>query len=44
MLEAGALVRVDKCNAEWCEITAGGRDGFVRQELLWGVYPGEVVD
>jgi SH3-like domain-containing protein len=43
-LEAGAMGEVSNCTGKWCEITAGGYDGFVEQDMLWGVYPGETVN
>jgi SH3-like domain-containing protein len=43
-LSAGVLADVDNCNGTWCEITAGGYEGYVDQSMLWGVYPGETVD
>src|SRR5438128_2344655 len=43
-LAAGAMSEVSNCSGKWCEITAGGYDGFVEQDMLWGVYPGETVN
>ena len=43
-LAAGAMGDVANCNGQWCEISAGGYDGYVEQEMLWGVYPGETVN
>jgi SH3-like domain-containing protein len=41
---AGVVSEVEGCDGQWCEITAGGYDGFIEQSQLWGVYPGESVD
>jgi SH3-like domain-containing protein len=41
---AGVVGEVSNCTGEWCEVTAGGYDGWVEQTQLWGVYPGEAVD
>jgi SH3-like domain-containing protein len=41
---AGVLADVEGCNGQWCEVDAGGYDGFIEQTQLWGVYPGETVD
>lgn len=41
---AGVVGEVEGCDGEWCEVTAGGYDGYVEQTQLWGVYPGEKVD
>jgi SH3-like domain-containing protein len=43
-LGSGVLGEVSSCNGDWCEVTAGGFDGWVEQTQLWGVYPGETVD
>lgn len=43
-LAAGAMSDVSNCDGTWCEISAGGYDGYVQQEMLWGVYPGEKVN
>lgn len=40
----GAVAEVKACDGTWCEIEAGGYDGYVEQAMLWGVYPGEKVD
>ena len=41
---AGVVSEVSACTGEWCEVNAGGYDGYVEQTQLWGVYPGEAVD
>lgn len=43
-LQAGVLATVKRCNNNWCRITGQGYDGWIEQERLWGVYPGETVD
>jgi SH3-like domain-containing protein len=43
-LQAGVSADVKNCTGTWCRITAGGYDGYVVQDRVWGVYPGEVVD
>jgi SH3-like domain-containing protein len=43
-LAAGAMSDVTSCDGKWCEINAGGYDGYVEQDMLWGVYPGETVN
>jgi SH3-like domain-containing protein len=35
---------IEKCNGRWCEIAAGGYEGWIDQQMLWGVYPGEEID
>lgn len=43
-LGSGVVGEVEECSGEWCEVNAGGYDGFIEQTQLWGVYPGESVD
>jgi SH3-like domain-containing protein len=43
-LKPGVVTTVEKCTGEWCDITAGGYEGWIEQPMLWGVYPGEEVD
>jgi SH3-like domain-containing protein len=43
-LQAGVLATVKRCAGNWCRITGQGFDGWIEQERLWGVYPGETVD
>jgi SH3-like domain-containing protein len=44
LLASGAMAEITHCDGDWCELSAGGFDGFVEQTALWGVYPGETVD
>ena len=40
-VENRALLRVSECDGDWCRVSANAASGFVRQDSLWGVYPGE---
>lgn len=42
-VKAGVVAELAQCDGEWCEIAAGGYQGYVEQRMLWGVYPGETV-
>lgn len=42
--EAGAVVKLDGCTPDWCEVTGGGVSGWVPKTALWGVDPGEIRD
>ena len=42
-LESGLVVSVRKCDKVWCRVSTRGYEGFIQQNLLWGVYVGEVV-
>lgn len=39
--ESGLVARVTACKAGWCRLDANGYQGWVVQQKLWGVYPGE---
>jgi SH3-like domain-containing protein len=43
-LQSGVIGTVKRCGGNWCRITGQGFDGWIEQERLWGVYPGETVD
>jgi len=40
---SGVVAEVEKCSGTWCEINAGGYEGWIEQAMLWGVYPNEKV-
>jgi len=44
LAEPGAIARIERCDADWCEIAAAGLRGWVPRDTLWGVQPGEVID
>jgi SH3-like domain-containing protein len=52
-LGSGLKVTIKQCDGIWCEVSASSQNpaersstysGYVHQEELWGVYPGEVFD
>jgi SH3-like domain-containing protein len=43
-LQAGVIGSVRNCDGKWCRLSGEGFDGYVEQQNLWGVYPGEKVD
>lgn len=43
LLDHGVLVDVVSCDGDWCHVSGKGFGGYVRQTLLWGVYPGEKI-
>jgi SH3-like domain-containing protein len=43
-LQPKVLANVATCTGEWCRISGEGFDGWLPQELLFGVYPGEQFD
>jgi len=43
-LELGVIAHLEECNTDWCEVTAGGYDGWARKLHLWGVNPAEILD
>ncbi len=43
-LQSGVMGQVRRCAGGWCRIAGSGFDGWVPQERLWGVYPGEKVE
>ncbi|MHA6299808.1 SH3 domain-containing protein [Devosia sp. CAU 1758] len=49
-LSAGLRVSISECDGNWCNVLARQNgtsqtwSGYISQEQLWGVYPGEVFD
>jgi SH3-like domain-containing protein len=43
-LQAGVVGTVRACDGRWCRLSGEGFDGYVEQQNLWGVYPGEKLD
>jgi SH3-like domain-containing protein len=43
-LEPKVLVELRRCDGDWCRVEGDGFDGFIEQDRLWGVYPGERFD
>lgn len=42
-LEPRVIADVDKCTGTWCLVRGEKFSGWIEQEKLWGVYPGETV-
>jgi SH3-like domain-containing protein len=42
--QPGVVGRISHCGDGWCKLDAGGREGYVRTDHIWGVDPGERVD
>jgi SH3-like domain-containing protein len=44
-LQPGLLVRPIMCTGLWCQVEIPKNDveGYIHQERVWGVYPGEIV-
>jgi SH3-like domain-containing protein len=43
-LQAGVVGSVRSCDGAWCRVSGEGFDGYLAQQNLWGVYPGEKFD
>jgi SH3-like domain-containing protein len=43
-LSPGAMGEIKSCDGNWCDVTLGGYKGYVEESMLWGAYPGEVVN
>jgi SH3-like domain-containing protein len=42
-VEPGAIVDIQDCDGDACEVYASNQKGWIAQKNLWGVYPGETV-
>ena len=43
-LQSGVLGTLKSCTGTWCRLVGDGFDGWIEQNELWGVYPGEKLD
>jgi SH3-like domain-containing protein len=43
-LEPGVLAEIEECQDGWCQLAGANFLGWITQDQLWGVYPGETVD
>jgi SH3-like domain-containing protein len=43
-LEPGVMAEIERCADGWCRLSGRNFDGWISQEQLWGVYPGEEID
>jgi SH3-like domain-containing protein len=43
-VDAGVVGVLERCQGEWCEVTAGGFTGWLPRDAFYGLYPGEKVD
>jgi SH3-like domain-containing protein len=42
-LQPGVIGTIEQCTGSWCKVSGQGFQGWLPQERLWGVYPGEKV-
>jgi SH3-like domain-containing protein len=43
-LQSGVLGTIKLCTGTWCRLAGSGFDGWIEQNRLWGVYPGEKIE
>jgi SH3-like domain-containing protein len=43
-LEPGVMAEIERCEEGWCQLTGSNFSGWIAQDQLWGVYPGEEID
>ena len=41
IVQTGVVGEVLRCTGKWCEFSVNGYSGWLKQEMLWGVYPDE---
>jgi SH3-like domain-containing protein len=44
LAEPGVVARLEACSGDWCEIDAGGVEGWLPRPAIWGVRPDETVE
>jgi SH3-like domain-containing protein len=43
-LEPGVTAEIERCDDGWCRLSGDTFDGWITQDQLWGVYPGETIN
>lgn len=43
-LTSGVQAEIRSCDGNWCNIKTSGYSGYIEQGLVWGAYPGEIVN
>ena len=43
-VELGVIARIQSCMLDWCELSAGGYDGWAPKSAIWGVKPDEILE
>ena len=43
-LNPGVVAALRGCDGKWCHLTGKDFDGYIQQDNLWGVYPGEKIE
>jgi SH3-like domain-containing protein len=43
-IESNALLTIDSCENDWCEVSVSGFNGWISLVSLWGVYEGERIE
>jgi SH3-like domain-containing protein len=42
-VEPGVVAGLSKCDPVWCQVRAGGYQGWLRRDTVWGLQPDEIV-
>jgi SH3-like domain-containing protein len=42
-IEPSVVGKILQCNGQWCQMNFDGHAGWMRQDLVWGAYPGETI-
>ena len=43
-LASGVQAEIRSCDGTWCSVKTNGYSGYIEQGLVWGAYPGEIVN
>ena len=42
-LQSGVIVKVLECDGKQCKLKVSDREGWINQDLIFGVYQGEII-
>ncbi len=44
LIEAGVIADLHACDGTWCNVSVGDYTGYIEQQKLWGLEPGEMLE
>ncbi|WP_340116485.1 SH3 domain-containing protein [Pelagibius sp. 7325] len=44
LVDAGVVGVLNRCQQDWCEVSANGFSGWLERDAFYGLYPGEILE
>jgi len=42
-LQSGVIIKIIECDGALCKLEVSNREGWINQDLIFGVYQGEII-